>query len=206
MERGSHRDSPHTNKQQAIALKTPDTKSDHNRPMKGSRFTPKSSHGSLAFLPLYLLSRVSFFFLYRADKTARISAEAAKAAVAITTKGFIATHRPRLILRAAFSSISDPLESNITVFYTIANIGTSVCWMTECHIGLDFIRQAGYPIFILTADQFPNIVPYIGPIEAGEHKLFTFIDPSQVWDRDHRDEWFRKDLGLFFTGRKSSSA
>jgi hypothetical protein len=128
-------------------------------------------------------------------------AELTREAVALGNKEFIATHRPKLILRDAFSLISDPLESRIAVFYTIANIGASVCWITECHLGLDFRQTAGYPVFTMTPDMcFPSSAPYIGRIEAGEHKRLTFIDPVQVWDHERR-RIYGGTLGLHFAGR-----
>jgi hypothetical protein len=127
-------------------------------------------------------------------------AELTREAVALGNKEFIATHRPRLILRDAFSLISDPQESRITVFYTIANIGASVCWMTKCHLGLDFNQAVGYPVFTMTPEMcFPSHVPYIGRIEAGEQKQFTFIDPVQVWDHERRGN-YTGILGLHFVG------
>jgi hypothetical protein len=48
----------------------------------------------------------------------------------LADREFVATHRPKLILREAYSLISDPLESKIAVFYTITNVGGSECWMT----------------------------------------------------------------------------
>jgi hypothetical protein len=128
-------------------------------------------------------------------------AELTREAVALGNREFIATHRPRLVLRDAFSLISDPQESRITVFYTIANIGASVCWMTECHLGLDFHQTVGYPVFTMTPELcFPSHVPYIGRIEAGEQKQFTFTDPLQVWDQEHRQN-YADTLGLHFVGR-----
>jgi hypothetical protein len=62
-------------------------------------------------------------------------------AIELGNKEFIATHRPRLILRDAFSLISDPLDSKIMVIYTITNVGASDCWVTEAHIGIEFYER-----------------------------------------------------------------
>jgi hypothetical protein len=115
---------------------------------------------------------------------------------------FLATHRPKLILREAYSPISDPLESKIAVIYTITNIGSSECWITECHLGLEFVTGTKYPQFMFTPGElFPNHVPYIGRIAAGEPKKLTFVDPAQVWDQDHRRDWGGTELGLHFVGQ-----
>ncbi len=130
-------------------------------------------------------------------------AELTRDTIALGNREFVATHRPKLILREAFSPITDPLESRITITYTIANVGASDCWMTEAHIGLELIREIAYPMFVMPPDMsFPNNVPFIGRIVAGEHRRLTFVDPVQVWDQDHRHRWdAQQEAGLHFVGR-----
>jgi len=123
-------------------------------------------------------------------------------AIELGNREFVATHRPKLILREAFSPITDSLDSRITLAYTIANVGASDCWMAEAQIGLELVREIGYPIFMMPADMsFPNNVPFIGRIVAGEHRRLTFVDPVQVWDNDRRYRWdAQKETGLHFVG------
>jgi hypothetical protein len=74
--------------------------------------------------------------------------------------------------------------------------------MTACHIGLEFVTGTKYPQFLMTADErFPNNVPHIGSIAAGESKKLTYVDPVQVWDAERRRDWSSTDVGLHFAGR-----
>jgi len=136
-------------------------------------------------------------------------------AIELGNREFVATHRPKLILREAFSPITDSLDSRITLAYTIANVGASDCWMAEAQIGLELVREIGYPIFMMPADMsFPNNVPFIGRIVAGEHRRLTFVDPVQVWDnvgvtvgmRRKRRDCISSDASLTSTLREATLA
>jgi hypothetical protein len=128
-------------------------------------------------------------------------AKLTREAIELGNREFIATHRPKLILREAVSLITDPLEAKIMVTYTLANVGASDCWITEAHIGIDFMSGQGYPVFMMTPDQaYPNNVPYIGRFGAGERRQLRFVDPHQVWDYQRRHDWDDTELGLHFVG------
>ena len=99
-------------------------------------------------------------------------AQLTRDSINLARREFVVTHRPKLILREAYSLISDPLESKIVVCYTIANIGGSGCWMTKCHLGIDLVKFVNYPGFLELAPDlsFASDVPYIGEILPGENK------------------------------------
>jgi len=115
-------------------------------------------------------------------------------------KEFLATHRPRLVLRKAFSRITDPLEDNITIFYTITNIGDSACWIIHSHIGIQFVEQTGYPHIRPPLEvEFPDNPVHIGSIAPGEVIKCVLTDRSQQWDHAHRTIC-DGELGVYFAG------
>lgn len=150
---------------------------------------------------------IAFFTIVLAwatDRQARLTRTAINQArddFKLARAEFVATHRPKLILRGAFAPITDPLEAKIAVTYTITNIGGTRCWMTKCHLGLELVTYAGYPMLMLTPEMsFPSSVPFIGAIAAGESKVLTFVDPVRVWDDNHKRNWGSTGLGLHFVG------
>jgi hypothetical protein len=122
--------------------------------------------------------------------------------ITLTRQDFLATHGPRLILREAFSLLTDWRESKIVVTYTITNVGASDCWITNCRLGVELVTGTKYPQFVITAENlFRDIVPYIGRIAAGESKTLDYIDPEQTWDANHRRaDWSGEAAGVHFAG------
>lgn len=113
---------------------------------------------------------------------------------------FVATHRPKLVVRNVFSLVTDPKEATIVVNYTVANIGGGPCWMTECRVKVELISDVGYPLFMMAPGMdSPSKVPFIGIINPGEYKELSFISPDQRWDNDHRRSW-RGETGVHFCG------
>jgi hypothetical protein len=120
--------------------------------------------------------------------------------VELTRKDFNATHRPKLVIRQAFSLITDPDEATILVRYVIANVGGTRCWMTECHLGIELVPEIKYPLFLMTPDMaFPSNVPHIGAIGPGERKTIDYVHPTRRWDIAHR-EGFDAPAGVHFVG------
>jgi hypothetical protein len=101
-----------------------------------------------------------------------VQARLTREMIKVARDEYVASHRPKLILRQAFSLITDPLEATIVVQYTITNIGETRCWMTSCHLGVELVSELKYPLFVMTPDMsYPNNVPFIGAIGPGESKL-----------------------------------
>src|SRR6266550_3861226 len=120
-------------------------------------------------------------------------------AIELGNREFAATHRPKLILREAFSVPPDPPRGAIAVSYTIANVGASDCWMTEAHMGIEWVHGP-YPVEMMTPDRaFTNDVPFIGRIRAGERKQLTFVDRVQKWHAETIHGW-AAEFGVHFVG------
>jgi hypothetical protein len=102
---------------------------------------------------LVAVSGFQGYFLLRADKTARISAEAARASTALAREEFIATHRPRMRIKHIWMvdrmawRLSQPLEVNLD----IVNIGDAIAYVTWIN----------YQTLILpTGERLPQRPPY----------------------------------------------
>lgn len=125
---------------------------------------------------------------------------AAVAAANAAERTFYAQHRPKLVVRQAIAPINDPEDHTIVVVYTMSNVGDTECWITEGHIGIDFVTSDGYPAISLPPQlAYPNNPPHIGRIAPGESISCTYIDPTHRWDRDHRADWAQK-TGVYFCG------
>jgi hypothetical protein len=129
-----------------------------------------------------------------------VQARLTREMIKVARDEYVASHRPKLILRQAFSLITDPLEATIVVQYTITNIGETRCWMTSCHLGVELVSELKYPLFVMTPDMsYPNNVPFIGAIGPGESKALTFIDKTLRWDQQNRRSW-TSPAGIHFVG------
>jgi hypothetical protein len=156
---------------------------------------------AVATLVLALVTALMTRAVFKQVSLARDQIKQAGDEFQLAQKEFIATHRPKLILRDAFSLITDPLESKISVTYTVTNVGASDCWMTECHLGIELVSELKYPLFVMTPDMvYPSAVPFIGRISAGESKRFTFVDPKQGWEQSYRQKWPAIEAGVHFVG------
>ena len=91
---------------------------------------------------LFVATAALWLVTYRLWQTTSKAVADGAAALLIANKEFRATHRPRLVLRQAFSLISDPEDTPILVTYVIANVGGTSCWMTEGHIGIELVPEA----------------------------------------------------------------
>jgi hypothetical protein len=172
--------------------------SENNQQTWGERFRcdPVADFTALLALFTAILGGVAIIqidFIRRADQITRD-------ALRLSRDEFNATHRPKLILRQAFSFLSDWREQNIVVTYVIANIGETRCWISSGGVGIDMSADFKYPSFMKTPDMFlPRNAPFIGAIEPGESKWLTHRDPSHKWDHEHR-QIFPKEGGIHFVG------
>jgi len=140
------------------------------------------------------------YYAMRAARAAEEAAIHARDQATIIHREFIATHRPKLIMRQALSPITDPLESTIVVQYTITNVGDSEAWITNSHMGIQFIRQIGYPLFRLPPEkEFPDRPAHVGKLVPGQTINCVYESPSHRWEKDYRLHWC-DDHGVFFTG------
>jgi hypothetical protein len=139
---------------------------------------------------------------------ARIAAEAArdsaKAAVdgnTLNREMFIATHRPRVILRDAYcvnNEIGDPIQ----VFYTIANIGETKARVVQSSLNVAFVTGAAFG-----AEVVPTLIADrndIGPVtlEAGQQLEDQSFVSTRRWDAEDgtRHTFTDTFIGVFFRG------
>jgi hypothetical protein len=131
---------------------------------------------------LVLVALFQNWFLYQADKTARISAEAAKASVDSARQEFVATHRPRMRIRRIHfdgdATILDPLSATLWV----VNVGEAVATIEGIEFGFARKQNGGWlnrqmPVLGtgLTALSEPNC-------KAGEPKMLGLIRATPPLD------------------------
>jgi hypothetical protein len=150
---------------------------------------------------LVLVTALLWIFTALLWRSTRSAVRDGSEALKLAEKEFVSAHRPRLILREAISLIGDPESGTIHVNYTIANVGGTRCWITDCRIGIELVPEIGYPHFLATPDMsFPNNVPYIGAIVPGQRKTLAFSDPLQRWDANHRKD-YAAPAGVHLVGR-----
>jgi hypothetical protein len=125
---------------------------------------------------------------------ARDSKEASTQALRASTEAtrlareeFIATHRPKLTLRGAFSEISDPEEGPIVVRYTVANVGESPTRIVQEIVGLEWSRYEGYPanLTVLNATTSNELAEPI-TLAEGQSISRCHESPNHYWDNNHR--------------------
>ncbi len=103
--------------------------------------------------------------------------------VSIARQTYLADHRPKLILRAAFSLMSDDLQNSIVVHYRSMNIGGTRAWITRGALDLELVTRENGPNPLLTPDAFRRHTPmHIGAIEPGESRNANFVAIGHHWD------------------------
>jgi hypothetical protein len=116
---------------------------------------------------------------------------------------FIATHRPKLILRGAFSEISDPLDGPMVITYSIANIGETRARIVQIIVGVEWSRFEGYPasLTILDASKEEPLRPP-ALLAVGESLRRIHEADNHHWDDEHKllCQSLRPPLGLHFVG------
>jgi hypothetical protein len=118
---------------------------------------------------LVAVSGIQGYFLLRADRTARIAAEAARGSADLGRKEYAANRRPRLIVRRI--SIDEPRPRGgistvpcLQIQYVIANIGDNRAYVTDNYANLYFVKSG---------ERLPALPPFegerntIGPMELG---------------------------------------
>jgi hypothetical protein len=145
----------------------------------GSYVDPRTSEERIADYTLWLerftallalVSAVQIAFLIRADRTARISSDAAKLAVELGTKEFISTHRPKIILRDLHIQGND-------VFYMLVNIGATQATVVESWIMGEFVA-IGDPTRPLRSFGHGDLGDM--SFAGGEIKDLTYPMPSEM--------------------------
>ena len=120
-------------------------------------------------------------FTYNLVKSTKEQAGLTRESIDLARAEFTATHRPKLILRGAFSF---DFDEAIVVLYTIANVGESRAWITQSALAVE-VCPPGKSIFLRPNSNNRMDVSYIGPIGPGESKDLNFRADGQVWDAEH---------------------
>ena len=123
------------------------------------------------------VSTVQGYFLLRADKTARISAETARASIALARDEFISTHRPRLIVYSldfiGGTPESDDVEGPIRVGLHYVNAGDSLAKVKQVGTKLVHLLKPAMPTGIVF--EVENIDPPL-EVKSGRHAFRITVD------------------------------
>jgi hypothetical protein len=138
--------------------------------------------------------------LQLAAKTSADQTRDTRESIDLSRREFIASHRPKLILRDALALKNDPLENTIVVQLRITNIGESSAWIVQSLVEIERV-SGGYPQFVLAPDsRGNNNLGIIGEIAAGETREQTFVSRDSRWDDNNWRDFYKPGEGVFFLG------
>jgi len=119
---------------------------------------------------LVAVSGVQGYFLLRADKTARITAKAAKTSIALARKEFAVSHRPRVILREVYCSADK-------VWFRLVSTGDSKATIVESWFTLEVpvVKSALRPLLSAGHDDLGRL-----ELVSGEMTEQNYTPPDDL--------------------------
>jgi len=120
-------------------------------------------------------------------------------AVQATRNEFVSTHRPKLIVREAYTPLPPPPEGAwITVFVTVANVGETEAKIVESSIGFDLVTEQRYTRTPRAEGRNDLDIP--GPIHPGESREFKVTSVKHSWNAQTLAIYDDPGHGLFLVG------
>jgi hypothetical protein len=130
------------------------------------------------------------------NRQARLTRES----INLAREEFISTHRPKLIVREAYTPLPPPAERVwASVFVTVANVGETAANIVESSIDFDLVVEQRY--MRTPQSEGRNDLCVSGPIRPGEAHTFTITSLRQAWDEQAQAVYSNPALGLFLVGR-----
>jgi hypothetical protein len=142
--------------------------------------------GAVALFTLALVFATIKLYKAGRDQLASIRAES------------ISSHRPQLIVRAAFHNLPVNFGISISIFVVIANVGETAATIVESNIGFDLVATPRY-VFAPRSTGV-NELGVTEPIQPGESRQFTVTSTTRNWNAASVAHYQTDDLGLFLTG------
>lgn len=137
-------------------------------------------------------------FTYTLYKTTAVQARLTRDSIDLARQEFIATHRPKIILRDAWAIPADGVA--VTVMLTFVNQGIAKAWITESAITVEFFERSG--ALFLSPDPIHRMdLASPNDFVGGQVRNFTFTSRSLVWDHRMTATYYvPDDLGVFVMG------
>jgi hypothetical protein len=150
-----------------------------------------------------VIAAFALVFLRKTFRETKNAADAARDQVELSRQEFSSTHRPRIILREAYTARDN--GHPITVFYALANTGGTEATIVGSKFAVFFSVRGGTKRQVkfggeLIAGEIENVVPAGHQIEAGGFYESSCSTPYTLWNDKWIPGWGKPDEKTVIAG------